>query len=158
LLTLKYSYVYLVQELPQYLGQTWVKFGYEIILALSVQFFGFGFAGLLRRFVVYPVTAIWPKVFPTLALNRALIVPEKKGEVVNGWTITRYRFFMLCFGAMFLYFWIPNFLFTAIRSFNWMTWIAPNNFNLAMVTGFWGGLGINPWATLTGTFLDLELW
>jgi OPT family small oligopeptide transporter len=147
LLTLKYSYVYLVQELPQYLGQTWVKFGYEIILALSVQFFGFGFAGLLRRFVVYPVTAIWPKVFPTLALNRALIVPEKKGEVVNGWTITRYRFFMLCFGAMFLYFWIPNFLFTAIRSFNWMTWIAPNNFNLAMVTGFWGGLGINPWAT-----------
>jgi OPT family small oligopeptide transporter len=48
---------------------------------------------------------------------------------------------------MFLYFWVPNFLFTAIRSFNWMTWIAPNNFNLAMVTGFWGGMGFNPWAT-----------
>ena len=40
-------YVYLVQLLPQYLGQTWVTFGYEILLALSVQFFGFGFVCLL---------------------------------------------------------------------------------------------------------------
>jgi len=88
-------YVYLVQMLPQYLGQTWVTFGYEILLALSVQFFGFGFAGLLRRFVIFPVEAIWPKVLPTLALNRALILPQKKGENINGWTIDRYRFFMI---------------------------------------------------------------
>lgn len=34
------------------------------------------------------------RVFQTLTLNRARIVPEKKGEVINGWTIIRYRFFM----------------------------------------------------------------
>lgn len=140
-------YVYLVQELPQYLNRRWVTFSYQIVLALSTQFFGFGFAGLLRRFVIYPVTALWPKVFPTLALNRALLVPEKKGEVVNRWRLTRYKFFLLAFAAMFLYFWIPNFLFTALHAFNWMTWVAPNNFNLGMVTGFYGGLGYNPWAT-----------
>ncbi|CZR63038.1 related to Oligopeptide transporter 2 [Phialocephala subalpina] len=140
-------YVYLVQQLPQYLNQKWVTFGYEIMLALSTQFFGLGLAGLLRRFVIYPVTAIWPKNFPTLALNRALVVPEKKGEVVNGWNMSRYRFFMWSFLAMFLYFWIPNFLFNALHAFNWMTWIAPNNFNLGMVTGFYGGMGFNPWAT-----------
>ena len=28
-----------------------------------------------------------------------------------------------------------------------MTWISPQNFTLAMVTGFYGGMGINPWAT-----------
>lgn len=133
--------------LPQYLGQTWVTFPYEILLALSVQFFGFGVAGLLRRFVVYPVTAIWPSVLPTLALNRALILPENKNEVINGWTLTRYRFFMYAAALMFVYFWIPNFLFTGLHSFNWMTWIAPNNFNLAMVTGYYGGMGYNPWAT-----------
>lgn len=48
---------------------------------------------------------------------------------------------------MFVYFWIPNYLFKALRSFNWMTWIAPENFTLAMITGFWGGMGFNPWAT-----------
>ena len=90
-------YVYLVQRLPQYLNQQWVTFGYEILLALSVQFFGFGFAGILRRYVVFPVTAMWPSILPTLALNRALIIPEKKGEVINGWKLTRYRFFIGAF-------------------------------------------------------------
>lgn len=140
-------YTYLVQRLPQYLDQSWVRFGYEITLALAVQFFGFGFAGLLRRFVIFPVTAIWPTVLPSMALNRALVVPEKKGEVINGWTLTRYRFFMYTFVAMFVWYWVPNVFFTALHAFNWMTWISPNNFNLGMITGFYGGMGFNPWAT-----------
>lgn len=139
-------YVYLVQMLPQYLDQKWVTFNYEICLALSVQFFGFGFAGILRRFVIYPVTALWFSVLPTLALNRALVMPEKK-EVINGWKLSRYRFFMICFALMFIWFWVPNTLFTALHAFNWMTWIAPQNFNLGMITGFYGGMGFNPWAT-----------
>jgi hypothetical protein len=61
------------------------------------------------------VEALWPKVLPALALNRALIMPEKKGEVLNGWKVGRYRYFLYCFGGMFLYFWIPNTLFTALR-------------------------------------------
>ncbi|KAK7738441.1 oligopeptide transporter 6 [Diatrype stigma] len=140
-------YVYLVQRLPQYLGNSWVTFGYEITLALSVQLLGIGFAGLLRRFVVYPATALFPKVFPTLALNRALVMPEKQDETINGWKFSRYRFFVICTTLMFVWFWVPNFLFQALRSFNWMTWIAPENFALGMITGFWGGMGFNPVAT-----------
>ena len=97
----------MVQKLPQYLNQNWVSFGYEILLAITVQTFGFGFAGILRRFVIYPYTAIWPKVLPTLALNRALVQPEKR-EVINGWKLSRYQFFLSCFGLMFVWFWIPN--------------------------------------------------
>jgi hypothetical protein len=133
--------IFLVQRLPQYFGYSWVGFGYEIMLSISTQCFGLGFAGLLRHFVVYPTRTWFPSVFPILALNRALMVTEKK-EYVNGWTMSRYKFFFLCFGAMFLYFWIPNFLFQALHSFNWVTWIAPGNFTLAMVTGFYAGFGI----------------
>ena len=43
-----------------------------------------------------------------------------------------------CF-SVFVWFWVTNTFFTALRSFNWMTWIAPMNFNLGMVTGFYGG-------------------
>ena len=82
-------------------------------------------------------------VLPTLALNRALVVPEAK-ETINGWKLSRYHFFFLCFGAMFIWFWVPNTLFAALHGFNWMTWIAPNNYTLAMVTGFYGGAGFNP--------------
>ena len=138
-------YVYLAQKLPQYLDQKWVTFAYEIVLALSIQFFRFGFAGLLRRFVIYPITAIWPKVIPTLALNRALVIPDRKGEVVNGWKMTRYRFFLAAFAAMFLYFWIPNFLFTALHSFNWMTWIAPQNFQFGYDHWLLRWVGLQPY-------------
>jgi hypothetical protein len=31
---------------------------------------------------------------------------------------------------------------------NWMTWIAPNNFALANITGSYGGMGFNPISTL----------
>ncbi|CAJ2514138.1 Uu.00g022570.m01.CDS01 [Anthostomella pinea] len=112
---------YKEQRLPQYFGNTWVTFGYEIVLALSVQFFGLGFAGLLRRFVIYPVTAIFPQVLPALALNRALVLPENKSEVVNRWKLSRYKMFIACAVVMFAWFWVPNYLFQALRSFNWMT-------------------------------------
>lgn len=40
--------------------------------------------------------------------------------------MSRFKFFMWAFGAMFVYFWFPNYLFEALTFFSWMTWIAPN--------------------------------
>jgi hypothetical protein len=54
---------------------------------------------------------------------------------------------MYCFGAMFIYFWFPGYIVQAMSYFNWMTWIAPDNVNLAAVTGSVGGLGLNPFPT-----------
>jgi hypothetical protein len=54
---------------------------------------------------------------------------------------------MYCFGAMFVYFWFPGYIIQAMSFFNWMTWIAPDNVNLAAVTGSIGGLGLNPFPT-----------
>lgn len=31
-----------------------------------------------------------------------------------------------------------------LSGFNWMTWIAPSNVNLAAITGSYSGLGLNP--------------
>ena len=72
---------------------------------------GLGFAGMLRRFLIYPPAAIWPQVLPTLALNRTLVQVQPRGEVIHGWRLSRYQFFMSAFGLMFVYFWIPNSLF-----------------------------------------------
>ncbi|KAJ5628950.1 hypothetical protein N7490_011178 [Penicillium lividum] len=132
-----------IQTQTVYYKDTWLTPGYEILLLLSTQLMGLGFSGLLRRFVVYPIEAIWPNILPTLALNRALLVPEKK-EVIHGWSISRYKFFFLVFSSMFVYFWFPDYIFQALSYFGWMTWIAPNNFNLNMITGSINGLGFNP--------------
>ncbi|KAK5115240.1 hypothetical protein LTR62_001440 [Meristemomyces frigidus] len=151
-----------IQTQTVYYGETWLTPGYKILLLLSTQCMGLGFAGLLRRFVVYPQEAIWPNMFvpvlhqeleattnvshprlPTVALNRALLVPDKK-ETVHGWSISRYTLFWIIFWAMFAYFWLPDYLFPALSYFAWITWIKPNNFNLAAVTGSQFGLGFNP--------------
>lgn len=143
------STIYVVANIiaqKNYYKNDWVDFGFQILLVLSSQCLGLSFAGIMRKFVIYPSRAVWPTMLPTLALNRALLKPERK-ESIHGWKITRYNFFWAVFGGMFCYFWIPDYLFQALSTFNWINWIAPNNFNLAMVTGSKSGLGLNPITT-----------
>ncbi|KAF5674560.1 sexual differentiation process isp4 [Fusarium heterosporum] len=64
------------------------------------------------------------------------------------WNMSRFKFFSIAFGAMFAYFWLPNYLFAGLSWFSWMTWIAPNNRDLATITGGHTGLGLNPLPTL----------
>jgi OPT family small oligopeptide transporter len=132
-----------IQTQTIYYQDTWLTPAYKIPLLLSTQLMGLGFAGLLRRFVVYPTQTFWPNILPTLALNRALLVPGQQ-ETIHGWSMSRYKFFFIFFSAMFVYFWIPSVLFSGLSYFAWMTWITPNNFNLATVTGGNFGLGFNP--------------
>lgn len=117
-----------------------ISFGYQFWLSICIQFIGFGFAGILRRFVVYPARALWPTSMSTIALNKALLSREK--DVSKG--LSRYSFFFIATTFMFLYTWFPTYLINILNTFNWMTWIAPNNFDLAAITGGVSGLGINP--------------
>lgn len=152
----------LVQKSPVFYGLDFISFGYQLMLTLFVQLMGMGFAGYLRRFSVYPVKALWPTVLPKIAMNRALTRPEPK-ENIYGWTISRYKFFYICTIGMFFYYWLPGYLFTAMATFNWMTWIAPQNITLAILTGSGLGLGLfNPittfdWNIATSSYPALAL-
>lgn len=135
--------VYNIQTQALYYKDAWLTPGYGVTLLLASQLLGLGYAGMLRRYVIYPIESIWPSLLPTIALNKALLLPEKR-ENINGWTISRYKFFWIAFGIYWCYFWLPDFLFPAISQFNWMCWIAPYNFNLNVITGSFLGMGVNP--------------
>ncbi|AOW05647.1 OPT oligopeptide transporter protein-domain-containing protein [Yarrowia lipolytica] len=138
------DYNIFVQYLPKFYNQPFaLNFGYMVMMMLTTQFMGFGMVGFLRKLAVYPAKAMWPTLLPTLAVNKALLAPNRK-EKINGWTMTRYTFFLLVSAIAFIQFWVPNYLFQAISTFNWMTWIAPNNVVLAAITGGASGLGFNP--------------
>ncbi|KAK9463067.1 OPT oligopeptide transporter protein-domain-containing protein [Lipomyces oligophaga] len=135
----------IVQKSELFYGHNYVTTGYQFLLVLSTQFLGYGMAGILRRWAVYPIKAVWPTSLPTLALSRALVSPSSAdSQPVNGWTWTRYKFFFVIVAISFAYQWVPSFLFPALSYFDWLTWISPNNFNLAAVTGSFYGLGFNP--------------
>lgn len=60
---------------------------------------------------------------------------------------SRMRVFALFFTGMFFYFFLPNYMFTALSSFNWLSWIASSNPVYNNIVGFNNGLGLNPWPT-----------
>lgn len=164
-------YVITAQKSQQFYGFKWVTFGYEILLTLTSNLMGFGIAGLMRCFLVYPVKAMWFAVLPTLALNRTLIVAEgtvlsgttwtqkfahfwKSQENLHGWRLTRISFFWLFCTISFVWYWIPGFFFTCLSYFNWMTWISPQNVSLAAITGSITGLALNPIATFDWSIIS----
>ncbi|KAK7433014.1 hypothetical protein QQZ08_000487 [Neonectria magnoliae] len=127
-------------------------FGFQICLSLAMNLMGFGLAGLARRFLVYPSFCIWPRSLATVALNQSLHSEENGNPIVQGpfkrlYQMTRYKFFLVSFGAMFVWFWFPEHIASALSLFNWIAWISPDNFNLTAITGVKKGLGFNPLPT-----------
>lgn len=145
--------IIMVQKVGRFFDDKWLDWGYMILLAWSTGLIGYGLAGLLRKFTVYPTKALWPSILPSIAMNKALVDKDSKSNI-NGWTISRFSFFFLVAGISFIYYWIPDVLFTALSTFNWLTWIAPNNFTLAAITGSSGGLGLNPFPSFDWNVLE----
>lgn len=143
-----------VMKLDRFYGLKWVTWMYQVLFALSTQFLGFAFAFMMLKVCVYPKKAVWPTLLPTIALNRALI-DEETPSVINGWRISRFSFFFVTFVASFCYNWIPSYFFTALSTFNWPTWFAPNLIHLNNVTGSNAGLGLNPWPSFDWNMLNM---
>lgn len=144
-------YIVPVQAMPQYFNMSFAyNRGYQLLVSLSTCLFGYGMAGLLRRFLVYPSLAIWPASLSTVALIKSFhdgtneAVPGPFGRIYRA---SREKIFLLGTLGMFLYYFFPGYLFTALSSFSWITWIAPDNIKLDAITGIYGGLGINPVST-----------
>ncbi|KAK5111395.1 hypothetical protein LTR85_012169 [Meristemomyces frigidus] len=132
------------QALPLFFGQEWAaKWGYQACVLLSMQIFGFSLAGMVRRYIVYPPQMIYYFNLSQASLNNAL--HNANDSHVNSWRISRYKFFMIAFTAMFCYFWLPNTIFPTLTYFNWPTWIKPHGTVLSTLMGsYYYNLGLNP--------------
>ncbi|KAG6866881.1 hypothetical protein C0991_008818 [Blastosporella zonata] len=116
-----------------------VSYGYQILLVLSTQIIGFSFGGLLRQFVVWPSSMIWPGALVNSALFNTLHRNFGKSERGH---IPRERFFLIALACSFVWYWVPGLLFTALSVFNWACWIAPNNIVVNTLFGTSSGLGM----------------
>jgi len=115
------------------------SFAYQILLDLGTQTMGFAFGGLLRQFVVWPASMIWPSALVNSALFNTLHKSYGKKE---GNHMSRERFFLyVCLGS-FVYYWLPGYLFTALSMFSWVCWIKPDNAVVNTLFGTASGLGM----------------
>ncbi|KAJ7876857.1 OPT oligopeptide transporter [Mycena olivaceomarginata] len=123
--------------------------GFGVLFILTTQFIGLSrifVAGLARRWIVYPGAT-------HLAFDpEALHEPQEYGSA-NGWTMTRYKFFFAVTAGSIVWFWFPDYIFQALSSFAFVTWIAPNNQKVNTIFGMNSGLGLIPisfdWTVIT---------
>ncbi|KAL0057823.1 hypothetical protein AAF712_015523 [Marasmius tenuissimus] len=76
-----------------------------IFTLISTQLIGYGMAGILRKFLVYPTFAVYPQVIPTVQLFDALhrgqhALAQKK----------RTKFFWTVFIGIFIWEWFPEYI------------------------------------------------
>lgn len=133
--------------------------GFQILLILSTQAMGFGLAGIMRRFLVWPAAMVWPAtlIFTTV-MNTLHDHSPADPSLANGWKIGRYKFFLVVAAATFFYEWIPQVMATFLQVFTFATWIAPDNVLVNQLLGGQTGVGLIPisfdWATISGFLLS----
>lgn len=127
--------------------------GFNILFALSTQCLGFGLAGMFRRWLVEPASMLWPAALVNTAFMYALHDHTKADPgQTNGWSISRYKWFLLIMGAMFCWSFFPDFIFPALSYFAWVTWTAPNNVIVNQLFGQTSGISLG--FPFTGFTLD----
>nr|ADW09325.1 oligopeptide transporter 3 [Noccaea caerulescens] len=108
-----------------------------LFIVLTTQILGYGWAGILRRYLVDPVDTWWPSNLAQVSLFRALHEKEHKSK-----GLTRMRFFLLALGASFLYYALPGYLFPILTFFSWVCWAWPNSITAQQVGSGYHGLGV----------------
>jgi hypothetical protein len=119
-------------------GVEW-SMGKKFLLGLPIQILGFSFAGILRRFLVWPSIMIWPGVLVRCAM---LNVIHSNYGMKDTKHISRERFFYLACLCSFVWYWVPGYLWTGLSVFNWVCWIAPSNVVVNSLFGSLGGFGM----------------
>lgn len=135
---------------------------YQLLLTISTQILGYGFAGMARQFLVRPSGMIWPGTLMSAAMFSTLHKQDNKPA--NGWTISRWKFFYVVWIGAFAFYFLPGLLMPALSYFNVITWFAPKNVVIANLFGVASGLGLFPmtfdWAQITyvGNPLLVPFW
>ncbi len=178
------------------MGRTKFIYVDQWLLVMSTQLIGYSIGGICKRFLVDPPSMIWPSSLAITALFNTMHSLETTGiKGVDG--MSRGRFFTYVFVAYFCYSqpvspgllvhvrltlpldFLPSYLFTALSSFSWVCWFAPNNakvnqlfgvthglamgiltFDWGQITAFTGSPLPNPWwaAAHTGVAVVFFAW
>ncbi|KAJ5778327.1 hypothetical protein N7520_001573 [Penicillium odoratum] len=136
-----------------------IGWGFELLFALSSQIIGIALAGIFRRFLVWPAAMIWPTQFANTTLFYALHDKSPSdASQTNGWTISRYRYFMYVMLGSFCWYWFPGVIWQGLSVFAFVTWIKPNNVVLNQLFGGFTGLSLIPltfdWTYVSAYLLD----
>ncbi|XP_050376832.1 oligopeptide transporter 7-like isoform X3 [Argentina anserina] len=126
-----------------------ITFFVSLLVILTTQVLGFGWAGIFRRYLVEPAAMWWPANLVQVSLFRALHEREERPK--GG--VTRIQFFLIAFMCSFAYYVFPGYLFTMLTSLSWICWIFPSSVLAQQIGSGLYGLGLGAfgldWSTIS---------
>ncbi|KAH6774033.1 oligopeptide transporter 7 [Perilla frutescens var. hirtella] len=118
--------------------QKQISFFVSLIVVITTQVLGFGWAGIYRRYLVEPAAMWWPANLVQVSLFRAL--HEKDSRAKGG--VSRTQFFVIAFICSFAYYLFPGYLFQMLTSLSWICWIFPKSVFAQQIGSGLQGLGV----------------
>ncbi|KAK7824780.1 oligopeptide transporter 4, partial [Quercus suber] len=105
------------------------------LLIITTQVLGYGWAGLLRKYVVEPAHMWWPATLVQVSLFRALHENEKR-------RMSRAKFFLIALICSFSWYLVPGYLFTTLTSISWVCWVFSKSVTAQQIGSGMRGLGL----------------
>ncbi|XP_021908185.1 oligopeptide transporter 7-like [Carica papaya] len=115
-----------------------LTFPAALLVVITTQVLGFGWAGIFRKYLVEPATMWWPQNLVQVSLFRAL--HEKEERPKGG--LTRNQFFLIAFICSFGYYALPGYLFPMLTSMSWICWVFPTSVIAQQLGSGLHGLGV----------------
>ncbi|CAH9119455.1 unnamed protein product [Cuscuta epithymum] len=107
------------------------------ILVITTQVLGYGWAGILRKYVIDPGEMWWPQSLVQVSLFRALHEKEE-----NTRSMTKWKFFWLAMLCGAIWYIVPGFLFPTISNISLLCLIYPKSVMAQQIGSGMRGLGI----------------
>ncbi|ORY38674.1 OPT superfamily oligopeptide transporter, partial [Rhizoclosmatium globosum] len=120
------EYLYYNNLLPHWVG---------ILLVLSSQLIGYGFAGIFRHVLVYPGKNYYPALLAQVSLYENL----HKGDGISR-QMTRYFFTVV--GCIFLWEWLPNWIAPTLIGVS-VICLSTQHMKSSLITNLFGGINNN---------------
>ncbi|KAL5190325.1 Oligopeptide transporter 2 [Glycine soja] len=125
------------------------------LLVLTTQVLGYGWAGIMKKYVVEPAEMWWPSTLVQVSLFRALHEKEKKRG-----RMSKETFFLIALTCSFVWYVVPGYLFTALSIISWVCWIFPHSVTAQQIGSGEKGLGLGSFSldwTTVAAFLGNPL-
>ncbi|KAF9550275.1 hypothetical protein EC957_001182 [Mortierella hygrophila] len=134
----------------------------SLVMIITTQCVGYGMAGMLRKYLVYPAEMVWWSNLVQVVFYNTMHNTDdfKRVRLVRGWT--RMKFFWIVAGCCFLYQLLPQWIAPILVYFDWVCWIRPFDKNFwALFGSTSGSAGILSlsfdWSSIGGSTMYLPL-
>ncbi|KAF9081506.1 hypothetical protein BGX23_000803 [Mortierella sp. AD031] len=114
----------------------------SLLLILTTQCVGYGMAGVLRKYLVYPAEMVWWGNLVQVVFYNAIHNTDefRTRKMVRGWSYMKF-FWVIC-GITFVYEFIPQWIAPVLVYFDWICWINPFNRDVWAIFSVVSGGGV----------------